>query len=285
MRYTQDRRVYENWAEGNWKLTNRLMGEYGRFKQKQICPNCGKEANIGPDHIGPISLGFTHRPKFNPLCKSCNSQKNNRMALADVRQLISDEKGGEKVISWHSKFIWDKLKNKVTTDREALILSSLMRQNLHHILIVLSVISENNHDIFLKQYLHPEYSFRDYAFINFHPLTGPEKIVESKSHNANNIRNAQRYMRIAFEALQDYIKVENRNSKIWQSEKVDNLMAELIHLLNEADNELAKNKLGEVFKQLAADAGYKYQALLKTRLDEDVLLQTLDNDSEAGVRT
>ena len=55
-RYTQDRRAYENWAEGNWNLSNRLMGEFSRFNEKFVCPGCGKTRKMTADHIGPISL-------------------------------------------------------------------------------------------------------------------------------------------------------------------------------------------------------------------------------------
>jgi len=106
-RYTQDRRAYEFWSDGNWNLSNRLMGEFQRFPDRFTCPVCGKKRKLTADHIGPISLGFAHRPNFNPLCKSCNSKKNNRLTIQDVKSLIKDEKKGEKVISWHSQYIWD----------------------------------------------------------------------------------------------------------------------------------------------------------------------------------
>lgn len=54
---------------------------------------------VSPDHIGPISLGFCHRPKFNVTSKTLNSAKGNRMSYSDVNLLIEDEKRGEKVVS------------------------------------------------------------------------------------------------------------------------------------------------------------------------------------------
>jgi len=257
------------------------MGEYSRFTKKKICPKCGKLAKITADHIGPISLGFTHRPKFNPLCSSCNSQKNNRMTLRDVQQLISDENKGEGVVSWHTAYIWNVLKNKVSSDYEALVLSSLMRLNLHHILIILSIISENAHDDFLLQYLHPEYSFKEYKFADFDPITGPGRIIEEDSQSANNNKNAQRYTRISFDALQDYMEVENRNSKIWESELVDRLMAELLHFLKNDQLTLAKSKLAQILTQLAEDAYHKYEDILKANPGEAVLQETLDSDPAA----
>ncbi len=112
-RYGQDRRVYENWADGDWKMADRLMSIF-------------RKHGISADHIGPISLGFCHRPKFHPLTKDENSAKNNRMSLNDILVLLEDEKT-EQVVSWHSKFIWDKLKGNVDTDINAVKLSSIMR--------------------------------------------------------------------------------------------------------------------------------------------------------------
>lgn len=253
-RYTQDRRVYENWADGNWNLSNRLMGEFNKFDLEIKCPSCGKKRKMTADHIGPISLGFTHRPRFNPLCRACNSRKNNRMSLEDVKTLIEDEKNGEQVITWHSKYIWDKLKYKVKTQDDALLLSKLMRANLHHILILFSKISENRYEKFLSQFLHPEYSFVDYKFEGFNPLTGVKKIIEKPLDSKNKEKNAKRYVRIAFETLEEYKNIENRNTKIWKSSQVDQLVQELLIYLSRHDENSAKDKLLEALKQLAIEA-------------------------------
>ncbi len=252
-RYSQDRRVYENWAEGNWNLSNRLMGEFNRYELEINCPKCGELRKMTADHIGPISLGFTHRPKFNPLCSKCNSSKNNRITLQDVKTLLEDEKKEEQVISWHSKYIWDLLKGRVETQNDALRLSKLMRANLHHILILFSKISEEGYDDFLEKYLHPEYSFMDYKFVNFRPLTGPEKIIEKPWDSKNKKKNADRYIRIAFESLEEYKNIENRNTKIWHSDKVDKLVDKLLVELAGNNLEQAEEILNQTLKQLALE--------------------------------
>lgn len=251
-RYTQDRRVYENWADGNWKVSNRLMGEFGKYTKELPCPNCNKVRKMTADHIGPISLGFTHRPKFNALCKGCNSQKNNRMTLKDVRTLVKDEQNGEAVISWHSRFIWDLLKNKVKTQADALKLTKLMRLNLHHVLSLFSLVSEAGHDKFLKQFLHPEFSFLDYKFTNFNPLDTSHKYEEFKSIDKNTKKNAKRYLRISFETLQEYKKIENRNTKKWDSKTVDESVDKL--LSSKPNN----RKLEVVLKLLALETAKKF---------------------------
>jgi Alw26I/Eco31I/Esp3I family type II restriction endonuclease len=70
-RYGQDRRAYENWAQGDFKSANRFMRKISG--KNGVCVICGEEMDIVPDHVGPISLGFKHRPRFQPMCESCNA--------------------------------------------------------------------------------------------------------------------------------------------------------------------------------------------------------------------
>ena len=258
-RYTQDRRVYENWAEGNWKLSNRVMGEFGRYENMLHCPQCGKLRKMSADHIGPISLGFTHRPKFQALCSTCNSQKNNRMTLKDVQTLLEDEQS-ERVVSWHSKYIWDALKHSIKNDRDALALSKLMRRNLHHVLIVLTEIHIENHDDYLVRFLHPEYSFKDYTFVNFHPFE-PIQFIETETNDINNQRNAERYIRISYEGLEGYKNVNNRSSRIWNSIYVDKRIADLLKALGNKQPREADEILEDIFKNLALQAQKEFAVI------------------------
>ena len=171
-----------------------------------------------------------------------------------LEALIKDENQGEQVISWHSKYIWDLLKQKIKTQEDALKLSRLMRGNLHHVLILFSKISEAGYDKFLQKYLHPEYSFVDYRFVKFHPLTGAEKILEKPLDSANKKKNALRYTRVAFEKLEEYKNIENRNTRIWNSLKVGELVNGLLEFLSEGQWEKAQAILLKVFQQLALEA-------------------------------
>jgi hypothetical protein len=176
------------------------------------------------------------------------------MTLNDVKTLINDEKRGEKVISWHSKYIWDALKNKVENQNDALILSKLMRNNLHYILILFSKISESGHNDFLKKYLHPEYSFIDYKFVDFNPIDSQIKINEKPLNSKNKQKNADRYIRIAFESLEYYKDVKNRNTKIWNSQIVDKLVNAFLPCLESNDNNFKEELLNEILNQLAKEA-------------------------------
>lgn len=257
-RYTQDRRAYENWADGDWNLANRLMGEFSRYPKLISCPKCGKTRKVSADHLGPLSLGFRHTTNLRALCKACNSQRNNRMTLGDVQELIQKEKERIEVISWHSKYIWDALKNKVTSENDALRVSKLMRANLHHILIIFSILSEKGHNNFLKRFLHPEYSYWDYKFKNFDPLKAPGKILKKRLCSKNKKKNAKRYLRISFEALKEYKQVKNRNAKKWKSKIVDAYIKKTINSLSNGNEEKAKKHLRYAIKRLAAEAARSF---------------------------
>ncbi|MGL4669070.1 MAG: hypothetical protein ACRCVG_00535 [Methanobacteriaceae archaeon] len=253
-RYTQDRRAYENWADGDWNLSNRLMGEYKNYPPSK-CPACGRTEKISADHIGPISLGFSHRPKFNPLCKSCNSSKNNRMALEDVKILIEDEKNGETVISWHSKMLWDVLKFKVKNDDDAIKLSKIMRNYLHNILTILAYLHEKGYDDFLKWFLTPGYSFYDYRFKNFNPFKLEDlKIEKNPLTNKNKIKNAERYIRISLESLEQYSEKDNRKVKLTKNKKIMELIKELVeNLENNSSKKLLDKTMDKIIVELTQE--------------------------------
>ncbi len=252
-RYSQDRRAYENWAEGGWSFSNRLMSEFKRFKNKLRCPKCRRLTKMTADHIGPISLGFTHRPMFSPLCNSCNSQKNNRMNYSDVSILLVHEKQGHQVVSWHSKYVWNALKSEIQNDSQALRLSKIMRSHIHNVLTLLALISEKGYDDFLKEYLNPQYSYFDYRFKDFHPFYLEKmKVIKKPLKSENKRKNAKRYMRISFESLEEYKAKKNRRVKQWVSEKVDEHLEKLFRLLEGAEIPSAHKQLNKIIFLLSA---------------------------------
>lgn len=250
-RYSQDRRAYENWAEGNWRAANRLMGKYASYQKQINCPGCGKVSKMTADHIGPISLGFTHRMKFKPLCINCNSSKNNRLTLDDVKILIEDENHGELVVSWHSQYLWNELKNRIETDEDALKLSVLMRRNLHSVLTILAIILENNGQDFLRDFLHPEYAFLEYDFSSFDPATGIFEVKEYRVESKNSVKNAERYIRISMDSLGEYSNKKNR--RILEVEN-KNLSTHLNALTNHIKNEDFKNARNVLMNTLKVNA-------------------------------
>ena len=209
--YTQDRRAYEEWADGDFNLANRLMGEFAKGNKTYVCPQCGKRRKMTADHIGPISLGFCHSTNFAPLCKSCNSAKNNRFTKSDIDTLIALEKDGKQVISWHSKHVWNALKNKIKEDDDAKKLSIVMLHCHQNILKLFATIYAETGVDYLRRFLHPEYAFYDYRFENFNPLNLDKLIIKRKELNsANKQKNAERYVRVAFESLKEFNDKSNR---------------------------------------------------------------------------
>jgi Alw26I/Eco31I/Esp3I family type II restriction endonuclease len=250
-RYSQDRRAYENWADGNWRGANRLIGVYASCSQEVECPGCGTVSKMTADHIGPISLGFCHRMKFKPLCHSCNSSKNNRMTLEDVKKLIKDEENGEQVVSWHTKSVWDKMKFQIKNDNDAINLSVIMRKNLHHILTIFSLIAENNGEAFLKLYLHPEYAKYDYEFANFDPLTGEFKAKKFEVDTKNTQSNAERYIRVSFESLKEYATKENRRSISIKNKSTIDDLENMLTYIRKNDYPTANQKLKKIIEEIS----------------------------------
>lgn len=250
-RYSTDRRAYENWADGDWRGADRLMGLYKKEQKKVPCPRCGVLAKMTADHVGPISLGFMHRMDFKPLCKSCNSSKNNRISFEEIQQLIALENGGVPVVSWHASMIWEALKPLISDDASALRASVLMRRNMHHVLLVLSILKDAGFEEFLKSYLHPEYASFDFKFLNFDPSTGYFEFERYAVDSANTRKLAQRYLRISFEALDEYSQVENRKAKIWNNPTCDKLLHEIKAQIITGNLSKAKLQILEFLEELA----------------------------------
>jgi Alw26I/Eco31I/Esp3I family type II restriction endonuclease len=250
-RYSQDRRAYENWADGDWKGANRLMGKFAENTLETQCPKCKQKNKMTADHIGPISLGFAHRMKFNPLCNSCNSAKNNRLTYDDVESLLADEAAGQAVVSWHTKPLWDSLKHEISNDAEAIELSAIMRKNLHYILLILSSIEKAGFAEYCIKFLHPEYANFEWNFENFNPKTGSFLAKKTPIDNLNSKRNAERYIRISLESLTSYDEKINRQNIKWDDLDVDDSLRALIKELNQGKEQQADKSLDKVINGLA----------------------------------
>jgi Alw26I/Eco31I/Esp3I family type II restriction endonuclease len=250
-RYATDRRAYENWADGNWRGADRLMGKFQSSNEIADCPSCGCSTKMSADHIGPISLGFMHRMDFRPLCINCNSKKNNRMSLSDIQSLISKEKSGEEVISWHSKALWNRLKINIETEEQALQASKLLRKNMHYVMCILSTIYDSGFQSFLESYLHPEYAAYDYKFTYFDVGTGKFTAERYPVDSLNTRKQARRYIRISFESLREYAEKDNRNSARWVDHEVDLMIEETLKLIAWGSDASAKGLIGEILDRLA----------------------------------
>lgn len=234
-RYGQDRRAYENWSDGNWKAADRLMREFNKH-------------DVSADHIGPISLGFRHDPHFQPMSISEQATKNNRMTYCDVQKLIAYENNHGPVISWHSKYAWNQLKNTIMNDEDAKEASMILRRNMHFILIILANIYQkcNNGKEFLYNKVlvnQLSFAYADYTFEGFNPETGEyQKMNVIPKGRKEYENNANRYVRKAFEALENYTSKENR----WYQNFIPHYKKEILAIHNLID----KNEFEQAFTAL-----------------------------------
>ena len=218
--YSTDRRAFEYWVDGNWVEANMAMGLFRSDAEVQQIPCMNDDGQMyhplpcAADHIGPISLGFSHRPVFQPLCTPCNSAKNNRMYYSDVQKLIAAEQDEEDIASWYCAPVWNRLKNLVETPDDAVKLSRVLRDNRHNAMMLLERLMLDGHLVFLTTFLNLLYANYEYdisdwwmddkstVYVNFS--------VRPSTLEYTRIKKARR-IRVAFQALSTYAQKENRN--------------------------------------------------------------------------
>lgn len=230
--YMTDRRVFEYWVEGDWVAADRLMGLIRSNKdlKDEVCVN-GHAGPCSADHIGPISLGFVHRPEFQLLCKTCNSAKNNRMPVRDVRHLIAAEGRGEEVASWYCKALWNRRKGSVVDEETALRVSKLLRDNRHTLMRVLERIADAGHFTFLATFLGLESATYDVAFVNLrvqNHVTRFDQLNHLPRTTKYSVEQQARRLRVAFDALRDYVGKENRNAFVISNDEIEHAIRSAI---------------------------------------------------------
>lgn len=231
--YLHDRRVFELWSDGDWLVADALYNSAGPGN----CYICGKKLKkISPDHVGPLACGFKQLPLFLPTCGSCNSSKNRRMFLSDIKILINYEKvSGESVASWQVQPLWDKYKHVVKSNRDAKELSDFMRAVQDFYLRTLYSLFENGYSEYLVTILHPEYALFK---VKFEGLDSSKLTFASFSKSPINTKLrsslSNRIIRIAFEELlvyQDKSIVDRKIRKFY----VDNFSNEIENVVVEAN--------------------------------------------------
>lgn len=244
--YSTDRRAFENWSDGNWITANKLMGfinSNAEMKQ-QYCANHGDGFKhprpCSADHIGPISLGFCHRPEFQLLCKSCNSAKNNRMYYSDVLHLIETEKKGIQITTWYADPIWQRCKLKVYDKESALRLSRIMRDNRNIALQLLYEFMEKQQYLFLLSLLNLQYADYEYSIISETIKINNQIVNAEFEKNPSSLRYVSiqkaRKIRVAYSALSDYANKDNRNGYTYTNKEIEEITQQILSILSDVDN-------------------------------------------------
>ena len=238
--YVTDRRVFEYWVDGDWVAADRMMGLVRTKLADEPCAN-GHDGPCSADHIGPISLGFSHRPEFQLLCGHCNGAKNNRMTMRDVQRLIAAEAQGEDVVSWHSRALWERCKDRVGDDETALRLSKLMRDNRHTLMDILQRVYAAGHYSFLVPLLNLEYAEWDVTFEGLHVsegYTAYSEMVRIPRTTTYAREQKARRCRIAFGALEAYWVKANRNAYVAWSDEAEARVLAALEILNRDGTEV-----------------------------------------------
>lgn len=256
--YTTDRRVFEYWNEGNWIAADRLVGQIRSCLRDQMCRN-GHPGPCSADHIGPLSLGFAHRPEFQLLCSSCNSAKNNRMMLSDVTHLIGVERNGECVVGWYAKAIWDARKTSVVDEETALRLSKLMRDNRHTAMSILHRFTVVKQYGFLTTFMELSYADYDVEFVNLrveNHMTRYDDIVYSQRTTKYAVEQKARRFRIALESVKDYFEKKNRNEFVISNRGIEKLVDDALLKLKGMGKE--NQQINDVVTQLLSPDNETY---------------------------
>ncbi len=204
--YTKDRRAYEYWSDGNIHAANQFMGS--AFFD-----------GTSADHIGPISLGFVHDPRYlQPMPSGDNSSKRDRLQIVDIESIIETEKRtGIYPMSWQSKLIWEFIRANYTIHPEKVptVYRDALKQNMANFMFILLTIletcPENGEDFLVAAFLEPNYDYFKYSYT----FNAKGEIVAKadRHYTDRNQYETDRYKRIAIEAVYDYSAKDNRHNK------------------------------------------------------------------------
>lgn len=200
--YTKDRRAYEYWSDGNLHAANMFMGS--QFFD-------GSSA----DHIGPISLGFVHDPRYlRPMTSSDNSTKRDRLLVEDIEAILAVETAtGVYPMSWYSSEIWEFIKAnyKQHTDIVATRYRDMLKQNMANFMFILKEIYDRNagHTFLYKEFIKPKYD----GFLHTYEFDEYGNIIKQTPRRFTERSNNEiaRFARIAFESVCDYSEKDNRH--------------------------------------------------------------------------
>ncbi len=263
--YVTDRRAFEYWNDGDWIAADRLMGVIRANLGKEPCLN-GHAGPCNADHTGPLSLGFAHRPEFQLMCTPCNSGKNNRLSLRDVQKLRESEKQGERVVSWHSRAVWDSRKSSIVDDETALRMTKLLRDNRRTTMSILGDIASVGHLAFLASLLHLKLADSDVEILETKIKNSTVRVARMQRKNRETkyaaIQKARR-VRIAFASLSTYTSKKRRNSFVVMTPKAEKHLSSALRML-----ERTSQSTKDLDRRVAKALGTSSDASLKQIVDE-----------------
>ena len=223
--YTKDRRAYEYWSDGNIHAANQFMGS--DFFE-------GRSA----DHVGPISLGFIHDPRYlQPMLIGDNSSKRDRLQLVDIEKIVETEKRTKVYpMSWYSKRIWEYIKANYATNKEKVAgpYRDALKKNMANFMYVLWRIlndcPQNGKGFLIEAFLKPNFVYFNYSYT--FDAQGNITAQVSRHFTDRNKDETNRYCRIAIKAVYDYNNKENRNTTPDLTEDENDHLTRICSMIN-----------------------------------------------------
>jgi len=234
--YTKDRRAYEYWSDGNIHAANKFKGS-SFFK------------GTSADHIGPISLGFVHDSHYlRPMPKGSNSSKRDRLLLEDIEELIKiEDKLGINSMSWYSRKIWNYIKSNYKDNPDKIeIYRQALKQNMANFMYVLWTIlytcQSDGVDFLIKTLLEPKLKYfkNDYQFNHLGQIisVNPRNITDAT------LKEFDRFVRIALDAVNNYHEKENRNIQTQLDQCDEDILSSLCDdIISHRDQKISSYKL------------------------------------------
>lgn len=237
--YGSDRRAYQSLSGGDWHVADRLMRTATRTFAQNDCPHLSQEtcsnSSLTSDHIGPLSLGFTHQPEFRMICGSCNGSKGNRLSMVDVEHLRRRQSEGVEILALHATPIWHRLNDRVVDNATAETFSRVLRDNQRNAMRVYCRISDAGFFSYLAYRCDLALRFRNPTFQNLtmnseSGLTEFDMSIEI-DRGEQALREMSRKFRILREDLTAYGQRGNRNDFQILSEDIEAAINEMMLLL------------------------------------------------------
>lgn len=248
--YNQDRRAYERWSDGNIHAANKFM-RHEVFK------------GTSADHIGPISLGFVHDPRYlQPMQGNRNSSKRDRLSMEDLDKILEVEKRtGIYPASWYVKKVWEYIKANYKAHPEKIETTyrDSMKQNMTNFMHLLYAIilntGDKGKDLLADFFLAPNYKYFEYDY-EFNNLG--EIVKQTARHRTERSKgDMDRYKRVAIDAVIEYVEKENRNLKPTISSNNIATINNIINQINDAsssiDTAIIKQEIIKVMDSIQDD--------------------------------
>jgi Alw26I/Eco31I/Esp3I family type II restriction endonuclease len=218
--YTKDRRAFEYWSDGNIHAANMFMGS-SFFK------------NTSADHIGAISLGFIHDPRYlEPMTSSANSTKRDRLLYEDIIKILAVEKRTKTYpMSWYSKTLWEYIKSNFENNKDKIdsVYRDMLKQNMADYMFLLNAIinkcGDDGKKFLFEQFIEPKYKCFSYDY----EFDEHGNIIKQTFRNftERSKNEMARFSRISFESVQDYNEKGNRHILQDLTEKEQAKLAEI----------------------------------------------------------